>query len=247
MPTALITGGCRGIGAGITRRFLAEGWTVWAVYASGSEACAAFKNSLGEASERFTAHRCDVRRESDIVQLFQLLQESGLHLDALVNNAGITGPKTRLEDASAEVITDVLTVNSIGTILMCREAVRHMSTKRGGRGGAIVNISTTGTKLGNPNQWVHYAASKGAVDVFTNGLAREVGEEGIRVNAVSPGLTLRDPAEEEEILARLETMRHEIPMARPGSVEEIAATVFWLCSAEASYITGVVIPVAGGR
>ncbi|MCZ6558240.1 MAG: SDR family oxidoreductase [SAR324 cluster bacterium] len=247
MPTALITGGCRGIGAGITRRFLAEGWAVWATYVSDEAACTAFRESLGEAAGGLTVHQCDIRREAEIVSLFQALQEAQAYPDALINNAGITGPQTRLADASADVIADVLAVNTTGTILMCREAVRRMSTARGGSGGAIINISTTGTKLGNPNQWVHYAASKGALDVFTNGLAREVAEEGIRVNAVSPGLTIRDAAEEDQVLARLESMRHEIPMARPGTVGEIAATVFWLCSQEASYITGAVIPVAGGR
>ena len=247
MPTALITGACHGIGAGIARRFLGEGWAVWLTYANDKGSCDDLLGSLGAESARVEVRKCDIRREADVLGLFAELDKQPGSLDALVNNAGVTGPKTRLEDASYENISDVLTVNATGTMLMCREAVRRMSTRRGGQGGAIVNISSTGVKLGNPNQWVHYAASKGAVDVFTGGLAREVAEEGIRVNAVSPGLTLRDPAEETQIMARLETMRHEIPMARPGSVEEIAAAVFWLCSEEASYITGAVIPVAGGR
>lgn len=247
MPTALITGGCHGIGAGIARRFLAEGWSVHLTYARDEKSCADFLSGQSEHASRVAVNQCDIRREADVLNLFAGLDQSGQSLQALINNAGVTGPNTRLEDAAFEDISAVFAVNAIGTILMCREAVRRMSTRHGGGGGAIVNISSTGTKLGNPNQWVHYAASKGALDVFTGGLAREVAEEGIRVNAVSPGLTLRDPAEEAQVMARLETMRHEIPMARPGSVEEVAATVFWLCGAEASYVTGAVIPVAGGR
>ena len=247
MPTVLITGGCHGIGGGIARRFVAEGWSVRLTYSQDEEACAQFLQSLQGQGADVEALQCDLRREADVLELFGKFDQAGISLWALVNNAGVTGPKTRLEDAAFEDISDVFQVNAVGTVLMCREAVRRMSTKNGGAGGAIVNISSTGVKLGNPNQWVHYAASKGAVDVFTGGLAREVAEEGIRVNAVSPGLTLRDPAEEAQVLARLETMRHEIPMGRPGTVEEIAAAVFWLCGSEASYITGAVIPVAGGR
>ena len=247
MPTALITGGCRGIGAGISRRFLAEGWTVWATYARDRAAADRFVESLGEAVPALTLQQCDIRREADITRLFDALDAADLVPDALINNAGVTGPKTRLEDVAAAVVADVIAVNVTGTILMCREAVRRMSTARKGPGGAIVNLSSTGTKLGNPGQWVHYAASKGAIDVFTNGLAREVAEEGVRVNAVSPGLTLTDPAAEAAILERLEAMRHEIPMARPGGIDEVAAAVFWLCTPEASYVTGVTLPVAGGR
>lgn len=247
MPTALITGACHGIGAGIARRFLAEGWSVQLTYAQDEKSCTEFLSGLGEDASRATVSQCDIRREAEVLKLFARLDNSGQSLAALINNAGVTGPKTRLEDATFEDINAVFNVNAVGTMLMCREAVRRMSTRHGGGGGAIVNISSTGTKLGNPNQWVHYAASKGALDVFTGGLAREVAGEGIRVNAVSPGLTLRDPAEEAQVMARLETMRHEIPMGRPGSVEEIAAAVFWLCSDESSYVTGVVLPVAGGR
>ena len=128
-----------------------------------------------------------------------------------------------------------------------REAVRRMSTASGGSGGSIVNLSSTATALGSPNQWVHYAATKGAIDVFTRGLAHEVAEEGIRVNAVSPGLTLTDPAQADAIAARLEELRHEIPMGRAGSADEVAEAIYWLCSDAASYVTGAVLPAAGGR
>ncbi len=135
----------------------------------------------------------------------------------------------------------------IGVILNSREAARRMAKSRGGSGGVIVNISSTGTKLGNPNQWVHYAATKGAIETFTNGLARELAVEGIRVAAISPGLTLTDPTNEAGILARLATMKGEIPLARAGSVDEVAEGVYWLCSDAASYCTGVGLPIAGGR
>lgn len=248
--TVLVTGGCRGIGVGITLRFLAEGWHVIATYAAGREGAEIFRNGLPEEPRsRLSLAGCDVRDPSAITALFAGLPSRHAlpRLGAVVNNAGITGPKTRLAEADAAVIEDVFRVNAIGTILVCREAVRLLSTAHGGLGGAIVNISSTGTKLGNPGQWVHYAASKGAVDVFTQGLAREVAQEGIRVNAVSPGLTLSDPAQEGKILARLAEMGAEIPMARAASVSEVAAAVHWLCTDEASYVTGAVLPVAGGR
>ena len=247
MKQVIVTGGSRGIGAGIVRRFLEEGWRVFATYGSDAAAAEAFKASLGAGADRLTMMRCDLRDETEIKGLFAELDGESVTPDALVNNAGITGARTRLEDAPTKTIREVFAVNAIGTILMCREAVRRMSSKRGGRGGAIVNLSSTGTRLGNPNQWVHYAASKGAIDVFTGGLARELAEEGVRVNAVSPGLTLTDASQEKQILERLAGMRHEIPMNRPGTVEEVAAAVYWLCSEEAAYVTGTVLPVAGGR
>lgn len=247
MNRAIVTGGTRGIGAGIVRRFLAEGWQVLATYGGDTQSAEAFQAGLGGSAEQLTLSRCDLRDEDQILALFADLDAKDQAIQALVNNAGVTGPKTRLEDAATETIRDVFAVNAVGTILMCREAAKRMSTKQGGAGGAIVNLSSTGTKLGNPNQWVHYAASKGAIDVFTGGLARELAEEGVRVNAVSPGLTLTDPAQEAQILERLAGMRHEIPMNRPGSVEEVAAAVYWLCSDEAAYVTGTVLPVAGGR
>jgi len=130
---------------------------------------------------------------------------------------------------------------------MCREAVARMSTAQGGRGGAICNLSSTATLAGSPNQWIDYAATKGAVDILTKGLSREVGEQGIRVNAVAPGYTLTDMAHEGEIEARFDSFRHEVPMGRIGQVEEVANGIYWLCSDEASYVTGAVLPVAGGR
>lgn len=246
MKSVLITGANRGIGAGIARVFAREGWHVTITSTSGQDG----SNIVGELRNlgvEADILPLDVREEESILQLFQQLDDRGIVLDALVNNAGITGPKTRLIDLSAETLREVCDVNLVGSILCAREAVKRMSTQNGGKGGAIVNISSTGTHLGNPNQWVHYAATKGGIDIFTRGLSREVATEGIRVNAVSPGLTLTDPAFVDAIQERLISLGSEIPMARAGSVEEIGEVVEFLCNERSSYVTGVVIPVAGGR
>lgn len=245
--TVIVTGGSRGIGTGIAKLFAERGWRTVITFNSNQAAADAVVADIVSRGGNAVAMPCDTRKESDIESMFASLDRQGIYPDVLVNNAGITGPKTRLEDLDSAVLRDVVEVNLIGVVLCCRAAVRRMATRRGGRGGAIVNLSSTGTKLGNPNQWVHYAATKGAIDVLTNGLARELAPDGIRVAAVSPGLTLSDPALEEQIMARLETLKGEIPMARPGTTREVAEGVFWLASDAASYCTGVVLPVAGGR
>lgn len=245
--TVLVTGGGRGIGEAIARLFGTRGWDVALTYMQNQRAAQAVVEAIQSAGNDAIAIRCDARSEDDIRSLFAALDDAGRRPSALINNAGVTGPATRLEDLTAEALREVVEVNLIGTILCCREAATRMSINRGGTGGVIVNISSTATKLGAPNQWVHYAATKGAVDVLTNGLARELASEGIRVTAVSPGLTLNDPALEAQILARLEGMKSEIPLARPGTTFEVAEGVFWLCSDAASYCTGIVLPIAGGR
>lgn len=232
--TVLITGGGRGIGAAAVRLFAARGWRV------------AFTWTTREppAGGPASAYRCDVRNEADVASLFRQVAADFGRIDALVNNAGITGPRCRIEDVTAGLLRDVTATNLIGPILCAREAIRHMAPLGG---GSIVNLSSTATKRGSPDQWVHYAATKGAIDVFTAGLAAEVASQGIRVNAVAPGLTLSDPADTDRIAARLDTMRGEIPMNRAGTADEVAEAVFWLCSDAASYVTGAVLPVAGGR
>jgi NAD(P)-dependent dehydrogenase (short-subunit alcohol dehydrogenase family) len=245
--TIVVTGSSRGIGAGIAKTFGARGWDVVVTYVGNAQAADTVVDEIKSVGGTASAIRCNTRNEDDIKSLFETLDRRRATLSALINNAGVTGPRMRLEDLTIEVLREVVEVNLIGVVLCCREAVRRMSTKHGGMGGVIVNISSTGTKLGNPNQWVHYAATKGAVEVLTNGLARELAPEGIRVAAVAPGLTLTDPALEPQIMARLETMKGEIPLARPGTVFEVAEGVFWLCSDAASYCTGVVLPIAGGR
>ena len=232
--TVLITGGGRGIGAATVRLFAAKGWRVAFTWTTRQPA----------PGEGTSAYRCDVRNEADVTALFRQVAADFGRIDALVNNAGITGPRCRIEDVTADLLRDVTATNLIGPILCAREAVRHMAAMGG---GSIVNLSSTATKRGSPDQWVHYAATKGAIDVLTAGLAAEVAAQGIRVNAVAPGLTLSDPADAGRIAARLDTMRGEIPMNRAGTADEVAEAVFWLCSDAASYVTGVVLPVAGGR
>ena len=243
----VVTGGSRGIGAGTAKVFAARGWDVVITYASNRAAADAVVAEIAAHGGRASALPCDTRDEMNITKLFETLDQRGIVISALVNNAGITGPKTTLMNLGAAALRDVVDVNLIGVVLCCREAARRMSARRGGAGGVIVNLSSTGTKLGNPNQWVHYAATKGAIDVLTNGLARELAPDGIRVVAVAPGLTLTDPVLAPQILARLAEMKDEIPLARAGTVNEVAEAVFWLCSEAASYCTGVVLPVAGGR
>lgn len=245
IKTVLITGGGRGIGAAITQRFLAEGWSTLLTYAQDQKAC---DSIVAKApSGLVQAYKCDLRVPSEIMGLFATLDRQGISLDALVNNAGVTGPKTRLVETSDDVIQEIFAVNAVGTIQLTREAVRRMSKIQGGKGGSVVNISSTATKAGSPHQWIHYAAAKGAIDVFTRGLAAEMASEGIRVNAVAPGLIINDPIRAAEIQARFNTMRHEVPLGRPGFPDEVAAAAFWLCSDEASYVTGTVLPVSGGR
>jgi NAD(P)-dependent dehydrogenase (short-subunit alcohol dehydrogenase family) len=233
--TVLVTGGSRGIGAAAVRRFALEDWRVIFTYVSNEDAARAVADETGAR-----AVKGDVGSEADILSLFRVLDDDGIYLDALVNNAGITGPKRRLEDVEWDTVVDVLRVNVAGSVVMCREAVKRMSTANGGRGGAIVNLSSTATLQGSPNQWIDYAAGKGAIDIMTKGLAREVGEEGIRVNAVAPGYTMTEMSIAGQIATRFEQFRHEVPLGRIGSV-------YWLCTDEASFITGCVLPVAGGR
>lgn len=240
--TALITGGSRGIGAATVTRFAGAGWDAVFTYVSNKDAADALAKETGAR-----AVQSDVGVEEDILALMASLDKDGIYIDALVNNAGITGPKRRMEDVTVDVLNAVLRVNIVGTVLMCREAIKRMSTSHGGRGGAIVNLSSTATLAGSPNQWIDYAATKGAVDILTKGLAREVGEEGIRVNAVGPGYTLTDMARKGEIAERFDQYKHEVPMGRIGTVEEVANGIYWLCSDEAAYVTGTVLPVSGGR
>lgn len=241
--TVLITGGSRGIGEAAVRRFAGEGWRVFFTYVQ--DTGAAEKVAAETGAE---AVKCDVGSEADILDLWQKLDDEGVYVGALVNNAGVTGgPKRRMSDVISELMEEMCRVNIVGVALMCREAVNRMSKKSGGKGGAIVNLSSTATLAGSPNQWVDYAATKGAVDVLTKGLSREVSGEGIRVNAVAPGYTLTDMARQGQIEQRFETFKHEVPMGRIGTVEEVAAGIYWLCTEDAGYVTGAILPVAGGR
>jgi NAD(P)-dependent dehydrogenase (short-subunit alcohol dehydrogenase family) len=196
---------------------------------------------------RATAIRADVSHERDILALFQTAERELGPIRALINNAGITGGFARVENVTAEAIEKTFAVNVTGSILCAREAVRRMSTKRGGSGGAIVNVSSIAARTGGAGEWVHYAAAKGAIDTFTIGLAREVAAEGIRVNAVSPGLVDTEIHAANGEPGRLQRLIPTIPMNRAGQADEIAEAVLWLLSPAASYVTGSILEIGGGR
>ncbi len=242
----IVTGGSRGIGRAVALACAARGDQVLIGYASNAAAaddtCAAIAAAGGIAS----AVRCDVADERDVLALFKAADQLG-PLGALVNNAGIVAPTSRLEQMSAQRLERMFAVNVIGSMLCAREAVRRMSTRHGGAGGVIVNISSVAAKLGSPNTYVDYAASKGAIDSFTIGLGHEVAAEGIRVVAVRPGLIDTEIHASGGDPDRARRLATHVPMQRVGTVTEIANAVVWLLSDQASYITSTIIDVSGGR
>lgn len=242
-----MTGGSRGIGAAISRAAAARGYAVIVNYRVDEAAAAALVEEIRAGGGRAAAIRADVARESDVVNLFRQADALFGPLRGLVNNAGITGGFSRVDALSGEMLERLWAVNVTGTILCAREAIRRMSRKRGGTGGAIVNISSRAADLGSPGEWVHYAASKGAMNTFTIGLAGEVAGEGIRVNAVSPGLIETEIHAAAGDPGRLARLSGRIPLGRAGTAEEVAEAVLWLLSPAASYVSGSILTVSGGR
>jgi NAD(P)-dependent dehydrogenase (short-subunit alcohol dehydrogenase family) len=245
--TLVVTGGSRGIGAAIARLAAARGFDVAVNYRSDEAAALAVVADCRAAGARAVAVRGDMAVEDDILAMFRRVDDELGPLAALVNNAGTTGPLRRVVDIDRDSLMGVLALNVAGYVLCAREAVRRMSTARGGAGGAIVNISSRAATLGNPNEWVHYAASKGATDSFTIGLALEVAREGIRVNAIQPGLIATDIHAAAGVPDRLERLAPNVPIGRAGEAHEVATLALWLLSDEASYVTGAIVPVSGGR
>lgn len=239
----VVTGGARGIGAAVVRAAAASRYAVCINYRDNSDRADRLVDEIRSREGDAIAVRADVGVEADVVRLFETVDRKLGSVRALVNNAGILGEASRVDAMSGTTVQAVLNTNVLGPFLCAREAVRRMSTKHGGSGGAIVNISSVATRLGGAGRTVHYAASKAAINAFTIGLAREVAAEGIRINAVSPGMT------ETEMLdpQRLARLLPEIPMHRAGQPEEVAAAVMWLLSDAASYVTGAVLDVSGGR
>ena len=243
----IVTGGSRGIGAATSLLAADQGYAVVVNYAGNVEAAEAVVAAIHGKGGEAIAVRGDVSLPEDVEHIFKAADRLGGPLTGLVNNAGIIGPTSRVEGLDAERIARILAVNVTGSFLCAIAAIGRMSTKHGGQGGSIVNVSSAAAKLGGANSYVDYAAAKGAIDTFTTGLALEVAGEGIRVNAVRPGVI------ETEIHAsggepdRAQRLASQIPMGRPGSAEEVAKAIMWLVSPESSYSTGTVITVSGGR
>ncbi|MEM7214020.1 MAG: SDR family oxidoreductase [Pseudomonadota bacterium] len=242
----IVTGGSRGIGAACAKLAAEAGFTVCFSYASNADAANEVISEIENTGGKASAVRCDVADESDILKLFATADEMGT-LKALVNNAGKVDMTERVENYTVERLERMFSVNVIGSILCAREAIGRMSTKHGGSGGVIVNLSSAAAYLGSPNQYVDYAASKAAIDTFTKGLSLEVADEGIRVNAVRPGLIYTDLHESGGEPGRVEKLEHMVPMKRGGTAEEIAKAIVWLMSDGASYVTGDCLNVTGGR
>jgi len=243
----IVTGSSRGIGAATARMAAARGASVVVNYSLDAEGSAAVVASIRETGGRAIAVQADIAHEVDVVRLFETADREFGAPSVLVNNAAITGGFRRVEDVTEELLARVFAVNVSGSILCAREAVRRMSTRRGGQGGAIVNLTSRAAALGSPNEWVHYAATKGAIDTFTVGLAREVATEGIRVNAIAAGLIETGMHAAAGAPDRVERMAPGIPMQRSASPDEVAEAILWLASPAASYVTAAILPVSGGR
>ncbi len=247
LGTLIVTGASRGIGAAIALLAAKREYAVAVSFSTGAAEANSVVGEIASGGGRAIAIHADVSHEDQIMRMFETAEQQLGPIKGLVNNAGITGGFARVEDVSADAIAKVLAVNVAGTILCSREAVRRMSTRRGGTGGAIVTISSRAAHTGAPGEWVHYAASKGAIDSFTIGLAREVATEGIRVNAVAPGLVDTGLHAANGEPGRLRRLMGTIPMGRPGTPHEVAEGVLWLLSSSASYTTGAILEIGGGR
>jgi NAD(P)-dependent dehydrogenase (short-subunit alcohol dehydrogenase family) len=246
MAVAIVTGGSRGIGAAAAVRLAADGWSVCLSYRTEAARAAEVVRSCTELGVDAVAVPADMADEGSIQALVATALGLG-PLGALVNNAGIVDVVARVEDFDRSRLQRMFTVNVVGPILCAREAVRAMSSRHGGTGGSIVNVSSAASRIGSPGQYVDYAASKGAIDTFTLGLAKEVAQEGIRVNAVRPGVIDTEIHASGGQPTKAADAAAAIPLGRPGRAEEIAESIAWLCSDAASYVTGAILDVSGGR
>lgn len=247
MTLALVTGASRGIGRATALQLALEGYTVAVNYHQNAQAADAVVNAIQAAGGKAFAVQADIGDEQQVEAMFNLLDKRPEPLTALANNAGILFTQSRVEALSAERINRVLTTNVTGYFLCCREAVKRMAVPHGGAGGAIVNVSSAASRLGAPFEYVDYAASKGAVDTLTTGLALEVAAQGIRVNCVRPGLIYTEMHASGGEPGRVDRVKSMLPMQRGGQPEEVAQAIVWLLSEKASYVTGSFIELAGGK
>jgi NAD(P)-dependent dehydrogenase (short-subunit alcohol dehydrogenase family) len=243
----IVTGGSQGIGRAVARLAASRGYAVALTWQSNQAMADAAVAEITAAGGSAIAVRAEMADEASILSLYQTVDAALGPVTALVNNAGTPGPMARIDQVTAEMLDTVLAVNVRAPFLMIREAVARMATDRGGAGGAIVNVSSRAAELGGAGEWIHYAASKGALDTLTVGAAKELAPRGIRVNAVSPGLIQTDLHARAGLPDRLTKLVGGVPMGRVGTAEEVAEAVLWLLSAEAAYVTGVILPISGGR
>lgn len=242
----MVTGGSRGIGAAVVRGAAAAGWTVCFSYRAQESTARAVADDVERAGGRAHPVRADMTAEGDIVRLFEVASDLG-PVTGLVANAGVGAPRSRVDEVDAERVRHLMEVNVVAPVLCCREAVRRMSTRHGGQGGSVVLVSSAASRLGSPGEYVDYAASKGAVDTLGLGLAKEVADEGVRVNVVRPGIIDTDFHASGGQPDRVQRLGPGLPIGRAGTAEEVAAAVVWLLGDGASYCTGSVLDVAGGR
>jgi NAD(P)-dependent dehydrogenase (short-subunit alcohol dehydrogenase family) len=246
-PVVLITGGSRGIGAATALAAARAGYAVALSFQSDGKAAQSVVQAIEVLGGRALAMQADVAQEDSVLALFAAVDAAWGRLDALVNNAGVVDVASRVDAMSVARLRRMFDTNVLGSFVCAREAVRRMSTAQGGSGGSIVNVSSVAARLGAPGQYVDYAACKGAIDTFTVGLAREVADEGIRVNAVRPGIIETDIHASGGQPDRAQRLASTIPMQRPGQADEIAQAIVWLLGPGASYTTGALLDVTGGR
>lgn len=246
-PVVLVTGGSRGIGAATALTAARAGYAIAVNYQANSLAADAVVRAIRDNGGQAMAVQADVSRESEVLAMFQRIDAKWGALTALVNNAGVVDVSCRVDGMDVARLTRMLNTHVLGSFVCAREAILRMSTRHGGSGGAIVNVSSAASKLGSPGQYVDYAACKGAIDTFTIGLAKEVAAEGVRVNAVRPGIIETDIHASGGEPDRAQRLAPQVPMQRPGSAQEVADAIVWLLSAKASYCTGALLDVGGGR
>ena len=243
----LVTGGSRGIGAATAELAARQGWRVVVNFSQQADAAQAVVQRIASGGGQAIALQADVTDEAQVLRLFTQIDQTWGRLDGLVNNAGVVDRPARIDEMDLARWRRMFDINVMGSLLCAREAVRRMSTRHGGAGGAIVNVSSAAARLGAPGQYVDYAAAKGAIDAFTIGLAKEVAAEGIRVNAVRPGLIETEIHASGGLPNRVRDLQHQVPMQRGGSAEEVAEAIVWLLSEGASYTTMSLLDVSGGR